>query len=130
MCQVLCHGSQVSVRRYLGLGIPTSWDVTGTFCTVARTEDSDNLLVMRQQLGNRGYLELVKKCQVANMREARHPRAAFEQRKLVQFLVHSLLVPGITLVVSDVKVANLRSGYLESSGLKSVGSPNADSMHW
>jgi hypothetical protein len=52
MCHVLCHGSQVSVRRYLGLDNPTSWDVTGTLCTVARTEDSDNLLVMRQQLGN------------------------------------------------------------------------------
>jgi hypothetical protein len=30
MCHVLCHGSQITVRHYLGLDIPTivSWDVT------------------------------------------------------------------------------------------------------
>jgi hypothetical protein len=50
-------------------------------------EESNNLLSVRQQLGNLGYLELAKKLQVANMRKARHPRAAFEQRKLAQFLI-------------------------------------------
>jgi hypothetical protein len=28
MCHVLCHGSQTTVRRYLGLDNPTSRDVT------------------------------------------------------------------------------------------------------
>jgi hypothetical protein len=28
MCHVLCHDCQTTVRRYLGLDNPTSWDVT------------------------------------------------------------------------------------------------------
>jgi hypothetical protein len=68
MCHVLCHDCQTTVRRYLGLDNPTSWDVTGTI-TIRQCAKAKALAAMFGVVGERRATPMTPAAQ-ANLRAA------------------------------------------------------------